>query len=98
MAACVAACILAQGTRAFFPLAVAAIAFGSYWFAYALPALRWPKHIDYSYGLFLYGFPVQQMLLAHWPQLGPLQLFALAAPLALLLAALSWHLIEKAGS
>jgi len=95
MAAFVAACVLAQGTRAFFPLAVATIAYGSYWFAYVLPALRWPRHIDYSYGLFLYGFPVQQALLSQWPRLGPLSLFVLAAPLALLLAALSWHLLES---
>jgi peptidoglycan/LPS O-acetylase OafA/YrhL len=93
MAALAAACVLARDTRAFFPLAVAAIAYGSYWFAYALPALRWPKHVDYSYGLFLYGFPVQQALLSLWPQLGPLPLFALATPIALALAALSWHLV-----
>jgi peptidoglycan/LPS O-acetylase OafA/YrhL len=95
MLAFVLACALSHGTRAFFPLAVAAIAYGSYWFAYALPAPRWPKHIDYSYGLFLYGFPVQQALLAAWPALGPLQLFALATPIALALAALSWHFVER---
>jgi peptidoglycan/LPS O-acetylase OafA/YrhL len=95
MAALALACLLARTTPAFFPLAVATIAYASYWCAYALPALRWPRHIDYSYGLFLYGFPVQQSLLALWPGLGPLQLFALATPLALALAALSWHLLEQ---
>ena len=74
---------------------MATIVYGSYWFAYALPALRWPRHVDYSYGLFLYGFPVQQALLALNPHLGPLQLFALATPCALLLAAASWHLLEQ---
>lgn len=51
---------------------------------------------DYSYGLFLYGFPLQQWLVAEVP-------FArvwwgnllLAWPLALGFAALSWHLFEK---
>lgn len=95
MAALSAACVLSRGTVAFHPLVVATIAYGSYWFAYALPALRWPKHVDYSYGLFLYGFPVQQALLALWPKLGPLPLFALATPIALLFAALSWHLLES---
>jgi peptidoglycan/LPS O-acetylase OafA/YrhL len=90
-----AACALARDTRAFFPLVVVAIAYGSYWFAYLLPALAWPKRIDYSYGLFLYGFPVQQALLALWPRLLPLQLFALATPIALAFAALSWHLLER---
>jgi peptidoglycan/LPS O-acetylase OafA/YrhL len=95
MVALAAACVLARDTRAFFPLAVAAIAYGSYWFAYALPALRWPKHVDYSYGLFLYGFPVQQALIALNPRIDPLALLALATPLALACAALSWHLLER---
>jgi peptidoglycan/LPS O-acetylase OafA/YrhL len=95
MAAFVLACVLAHDTRAFFPLAVAATSYGSYWFAYALPPLNWPRHIDYSYGLFLYGFPVQQALLAFWPRLEPLPFLALATPLALLCAAFSWHVIES---
>jgi peptidoglycan/LPS O-acetylase OafA/YrhL len=95
MAAFVLACVASVGTRAFFPLAVAATSYASYWVAYALPALPWPRRIDYSYGLFLYGFPVQQALLAGWPRLEPLSLFALAVPLALACAALSWHLLEE---
>lgn len=95
MAAFVAACALSHGTPAFMPLAVAAIAYGSYWFAYALPILPWSKRIDYSYGLFLYAFPVQQALLSLWPQMGPLELTAYATLLSLGLAALSWHLLES---
>jgi peptidoglycan/LPS O-acetylase OafA/YrhL len=95
MAAFLLACVLSVGTRAFFPLAVAATSYGTWWFAYAVPALPWPKRIDYSYGLFLYGFPVQQVLLALWPRLEPMPLFALATPLALAFAALSWHLLEQ---
>jgi peptidoglycan/LPS O-acetylase OafA/YrhL len=88
------ACVLAVRTQAFFPLTVVATTYGSYWFAYALPALRWPRGVDYSYGLFLYGFPVQQVLFSLWPRMTPMQNFALAAPLALACAALSWHLLE----
>jgi peptidoglycan/LPS O-acetylase OafA/YrhL len=95
MAALVLACVLALDTRAFFPLAVAATTYGSYWFAYALPPLPWPRRIDYSYGLFLYGFPVQQALIALNPRIDPLALLALATPLALACAALSWHLLES---
>jgi peptidoglycan/LPS O-acetylase OafA/YrhL len=100
LAALVLGCVLAHGTRAFFPLAVVATSYASYWFAYAAPVLPWPRRIDYSYGLFLYGFPVQQALLALWPALGPWQLTALATPVALAFAALSWHLVEarKIGS
>jgi len=95
MVALLLGCVLAHETRAFAALAVAAIAYAAYWAAYALPVLPWPKRIDYSYGLFLYGFPVQQSLLATWPGLAPLPLFALSTPLALGLAALSWHGLER---
>jgi peptidoglycan/LPS O-acetylase OafA/YrhL len=95
MAVLLAACALALGTQAFYPLAVAAICYGTYWFAYVVPALPWPKRIDYSYGLFLYGFPVQQALLALWPRLGPWSLCALATAITLAFAALSWHLLER---
>lgn len=50
---------------------------------------------DYSYGAYIYGFAVQQMLHASLPQLGPLAALLLAVPITLLLAALSWHLVEK---
>ena len=50
---------------------------------------------DYSYGLYIYGFPVQQALAASFPGISPLALLAGSAPLTLALAVLSWHLIEK---
>ena len=50
---------------------------------------------DWSYGLYLWAFPVQQMTISLWPGLTPLGLFARALPATLLLAALSWHLIES---
>ena len=95
LAVLVLACVLVHDTRAFFPLAVVATSYASYWFAYALPALPWPRHLDYSYGLFLYGFPVQQALFAGSARMDPLLNFALAAPLALGVAAASWHLLER---
>ncbi|MFO1024650.1 MAG: acyltransferase [Acetobacteraceae bacterium] len=51
---------------------------------------------DYSYGIYLYAFPIQQTLvwLAPTP-VNPFVLFALAATLAASFAALSWHLVEK---
>lgn len=51
---------------------------------------------DWSYGVYLYGFPVQQSLaFAGWHLWGT-GWFALASTLlTLLLAGLSWHLVEK---
>ena len=57
---------------------------------FALP-VTWLHRHDYSYGAYLYGFPVQQTLIG----LGvdePTRLFALSVPLTLGCAALSWHL------
>jgi peptidoglycan/LPS O-acetylase OafA/YrhL len=62
------------------------------------PLLRMSKFNrvgDYSYGLYIFGFPVQQSLVYLLGKLDPLLLFGLAFPLILLLAILSWHFIEK---
>ncbi len=51
---------------------------------------------DFSYGTYLYAFPIQQLLIqqAHG-QISPWRLFAEATPLTLIAGALSWHLVEK---
>jgi peptidoglycan/LPS O-acetylase OafA/YrhL len=52
---------------------------------------------DYSYGIFLFGFPVQQavtQLLGSSGQNWATNI-ALSLPVTLLLAVLSWHLVEK---
>jgi peptidoglycan/LPS O-acetylase OafA/YrhL len=56
----------------------------------------WAKHGDFSYGLYLYGWPVQQslILLCH-PWITPSLLFIFSLPLALLFAIGSWYLIER---
>ena len=65
------------------------------WAAYRVPRLRWPGNRDYSYGIFLYGFPVQQAVMATWPLLSPLALCAVSTVLVLPCALASWHLIER---
>jgi peptidoglycan/LPS O-acetylase OafA/YrhL len=57
--------------------------------------LQYNRVGDYSYGLYLYAFPIQQAVLAQWPQLGAMWVFCLASLLTLFCAAISWHLIEK---
>jgi len=84
-----------HGSRWFGPAAVAAAIYFTFWAAYALPTLRWPGDRDYSYGLFLYGFPLQQALVALFPGIAPLQLLPAATALALAAAMLSWHLVER---
>lgn len=51
---------------------------------------------DISYGVYVYGYPVQQLLaLSIGTSLGILGFFAASVVLAFALALLSWHLIEK---
>lgn len=61
--------------------------------AYRLPVLPPPK-ADWSYGVFLYGAPVQQSLVALWHDIPPLPLFVLGSAGAIVLAAASWRLVE----
>jgi peptidoglycan/LPS O-acetylase OafA/YrhL len=50
---------------------------------------------DYSYGLYLYAYPIQQALVHAQPSVGPWTLFAEASVLTLATAICSWHGIEK---
>lgn len=51
---------------------------------------------DFSYGAYLYAFPVQQTVIMLWlPALGFWASMAIAAAITLLCAAASWHLVEK---
>jgi peptidoglycan/LPS O-acetylase OafA/YrhL len=50
---------------------------------------------DFSYGVYIFGWPISQTLLFATPQIGVLTLIALSIVISLVLAALSWHLVEK---
>jgi peptidoglycan/LPS O-acetylase OafA/YrhL len=50
---------------------------------------------DYSYGLYLYAFPIQQTLMFRFPHLGGSELLIASLVPTLGLAVLSWHLLEK---
>ena len=61
------------------------------------PRLQWRAFNrvgDYSYGVYVYSFPIQQSLIAFNPGIDPMPLFGLALPLTLAVAALSWHGLE----
>lgn len=61
----------------------------------------WSKKInqDYSYGVYIFAWPIQQIVMWHCTQneidLPPLGLFAVSGLLTFALAVASWHLIEK---
>lgn len=72
----------------------------SYWtfvFAYhpKIKCHNFGKYGDFSYGLYIYAFPIEQFI-ASFPSLrNPLLMFAIAFPLTLFMAFLSWHIVEK---
>ena len=59
------------------------------------PLLYFNKLGDYSYGMYIYAFPIQQGLVASFPGIKPWQLTLSAFPLTLIAAVLSWHFVEK---
>jgi peptidoglycan/LPS O-acetylase OafA/YrhL len=73
------------------------VAYGTLVLAYH-PRIRWQAYNrvgDYSYGLYVYAFPIQQTIAAHIPGLTPIELFATSFTATLALAALSWHALER---
>lgn len=61
------------------------------WRPVARPSVR---SLDLSYGVYLYAFPVQQSLVALLGPMAPWRLSMLAVPVTLVLAWLSWRLVE----
>jgi len=58
------------------------------------PAIPGLAGIDLSYGIFLYAFPIQQLLVASGVR-SPLTLFIAALPATLICACASWFLVES---
>jgi peptidoglycan/LPS O-acetylase OafA/YrhL len=53
------------------------------------------RYGDFSYGLYIWAFPVQQVLALYFLHWNVYVSFVVAGTITLLMAALSWHLIEK---
>lgn len=72
-------------------------ALGVVWGACCTPGVARVGHFgDFSYGLYIYGFPAQQIII--WVFANQLSFpvaLALSVASALLLAAVSWHAVEK---
>lgn len=61
-----------------------------------LPKWGWPKWMgDYSYGIYIYGWPCQQLAWLAVPNTMPMQNALIACAFCLPLAVLSWHFVEK---
>lgn len=67
------------------------------WFAHRpLPAIsQFGRYGDFSYGIFIYAFPTQQLIAWSGAVTTPYAMLALAFPTTLLLAMFSWHWVER---
>lgn len=83
-------------TPIFLPVFTLALTYAVFLLGYAdLPRLRVYNRLgDYSYGMYIYAFPIQQIMAMHGTT-SPWTNIALALPATLVLAILSWHLIER---
>jgi peptidoglycan/LPS O-acetylase OafA/YrhL len=61
----------------------------------AIPKIPLYSTGDYSYGIYLYAFPIQQALMQLLPKIGFLAHLILSIFVVTLFAAFSWHVIEK---
>ena len=79
----------------FAPLFALALAYAVLWFAYVPKGLLGFNRLgDYSYGVYLWGFPLQQAVAQALPSPTPTLITLCSLPLALTLGVLSWHLLE----
>jgi peptidoglycan/LPS O-acetylase OafA/YrhL len=58
------------------------------------PFTRLTGKTDLSYGIYIYGWPVQQTLVTLFPEMGGAGLIALSFVIVPLFAFASWHLVE----
>jgi peptidoglycan/LPS O-acetylase OafA/YrhL len=71
------------------------LVYAAFWFAYVPNLHFFNRAGDYSYGLYIYAFPIEQALRQYIPAILPLELFGLASLLTLACAMLSWHFVEQ---
>ena len=62
-------------------------------FARKLPLPAWVE--DYSYGIYVYGWPIEQLTRHYRPGFGPYRMALTAVILSWIAGAASWHCLEK---
>ncbi len=72
-------------------------AYATLWAAFVPASFirRFNRLGDYSYGVYIFAYPIQQMLAIRLPRLSALDLLAFVSPIVLSIAVASWHLVER---
>ena len=79
-----------------FPVMVLSLTYATFWLG-LVPGgglRRYNQLGDYSYGMYVYAFPLQGLLVSVLGPITPWAHIALAVPLTLILAVLSWRFVE----
>lgn len=94
--ALICALFLLKDTYLLYVTSVLAISYLTIYIAYnkKLRAQNFGKYGDFSYGMYIYSFPIQQSIIASLPKASPAAVFIIALPISLFMAAMSWHFIE----
>jgi peptidoglycan/LPS O-acetylase OafA/YrhL len=79
------------------PIYVLTLVYATFLLAYLPggPIRRYNRVGDFSFGIYIYAWPVQQTMVDFAGPMSPLTNIVLSVPVALALAWLSWHLVEK---
>jgi peptidoglycan/LPS O-acetylase OafA/YrhL len=88
---------IAIGSSVFFMLYVIGLPWLIIYCAY------WPNHFlqkfnafgDYSYGIYIYAFPIQQTIVMLKPTVSIVEMIIFGSSITILLSILSWHFVEK---
>jgi peptidoglycan/LPS O-acetylase OafA/YrhL len=59
------------------------------------PLNSFGKYGDFSYGIYIYAFPIQQFFVYAFPGIGWMENCILSFPMTLICAIASWHCVEK---
>lgn len=94
LGATLASTLTAGAFRLIYPIAIAYLVIYVALVPAGLFRVMTPRS-DYSYGIYIYAFPVQQAIASLWHAVSPIELMASSLVVTLVFAMASWHLVEK---
>lgn len=89
--------VFTRGTPLHEPVTVTALGYGLFWLAYVPGGLirRYNRLGDYSYGIYIYAFPIQGLVIWLLGPMSPAENILWSLPPTIAISILSWHIVEK---